>query len=52
MVPEAPLESTEQGLVLSGDGWFVFNACEARWRHVATRGAVCIFAYSEGWLPE
>ena len=33
MVPEAPLEETEHGLVPSGDGWFVLNAREARWRH-------------------
>lgn len=32
MVPEAPLEQTELGLVCKGDGWFVVNAREARWR--------------------
>ena len=26
MVPEAPLEPTENGLVPKGDGWFVLNA--------------------------
>ena len=31
-VPEAPLERTDTGLVPSGDGWFVLNAREARWR--------------------
>ena len=31
MVPEAPLEQTEHGLLLSGEGWFVLNACEAAW---------------------
>ena len=31
MVPEAPLESTEHGLVPAGEGWFVVNAREARW---------------------
>jgi uncharacterized cupin superfamily protein len=31
MVPEAPLEQTEFGLVPKGDGWFVVNAKEARW---------------------
>ena len=29
MVPEAPLEQTESGLVLKGEGWFVVNAKEA-----------------------
>ena len=38
-VPEAPLESTEHGLVPQGEGWFVLNAREARWRHGAGRGA-------------
>ncbi|HKB20515.1 MAG TPA: cupin domain-containing protein [Gaiellaceae bacterium] len=31
MVPEAPLERTEHGLVASGAGWFVLNARDARW---------------------
>ncbi len=31
-VPEAPLERTEHGLVCKGDGWFVVNAREVRWR--------------------
>jgi uncharacterized cupin superfamily protein len=37
-VPEAPLEETEAGLVPCGDGWFVLNAQEARWRHREGRG--------------
>jgi uncharacterized cupin superfamily protein len=32
VVPEAPLEPTEEGLLLSGDGWFVLNARDAQWR--------------------
>ncbi len=39
MVPEARLESTEQGLVPTGDGWFVLNAREAQWRFAEGRGA-------------
>src|ERR671931_2947744 len=31
MVPEAPLEATEHGLVPAGEGWFVLNARETRW---------------------
>jgi uncharacterized cupin superfamily protein len=31
VVPEAPLESTEAGLVPAGEGWFVLNARAARW---------------------
>ena len=43
MVPESPLESTEHGLVPQGEGWFVLNMREARWRHAKGRGAVCVF---------
>ncbi len=43
MVPEAPLESTEHGLVADGEGWFVLNARDARWRPGEGRGAYCIF---------
>jgi uncharacterized cupin superfamily protein len=43
MVPEARLESTEDGLVPSGEGWFVLNAREARWRHEEGRSAICVF---------
>ena len=32
MVPEAELEQTENGLVSQGDGWYVVNARETRWR--------------------
>jgi quercetin dioxygenase-like cupin family protein len=32
MVPEAPLEQTDEGLQPAGEGWFVLNAREAVWR--------------------
>jgi uncharacterized cupin superfamily protein len=38
MVPEAPLEQTEHGAVAAGEGWFVLNARDARWRHRPGRG--------------
>lgn len=38
MIPEAPLERFEEGLVPTGEGWFVLNAREARWRLRAGRG--------------
>ena len=38
MVPEAPLKETEAGIVPVGEGWFVLNAREARWRHREGRG--------------
>jgi uncharacterized cupin superfamily protein len=31
MVPEAPLEPGDGGLVPQGEGWFVLNARDARW---------------------
>jgi uncharacterized cupin superfamily protein len=43
MVPKAPLEQTEDGLVPAGNGWFVLNAREACWRHRAGRGKVLPF---------
>jgi uncharacterized cupin superfamily protein len=38
VVPEAPLAETEAGLVPGGEGWFVLNACDARWRDRPGRG--------------
>jgi uncharacterized cupin superfamily protein len=43
VVPEARLDATEYGLVPNGDGWFVLNAREARWRHGDGRAAICSF---------
>ena len=43
VVPEAPLEQTEHGLVPSGDGWFVLNARDAPWNHSDGRGAYSRF---------
>ena len=48
MVPESRLESTEQGLVPMGEGWFVLNARDARWYHTDGRTAVCVFEGEEG----
>ncbi len=38
MVPEAPLEQTDEGLAAAGEGWFVLNARDARWRERPGRG--------------
>ena len=43
MVPEAPLEQTENGLVPRGEGWYVLNAREARWWRTDDLGSVCTF---------
>ncbi len=42
MVPEAPLEQTEHGLVPTGTGWFVLDAREAPWRQAQGRGAIYV----------
>ena len=41
VIPEALLESTEHGLVPTGEGWYVLNARDSRWYHVKGRGAFC-----------
>jgi uncharacterized cupin superfamily protein len=43
MVPEAPLEPTDTGIVQAGPGWFVVNARASRWRSAEGRGSVCVF---------
>jgi uncharacterized cupin superfamily protein len=48
MVPEAPLERTDTGLVPAGQGWFVMNARDGQWQHAEGRGARVRF---EGDLP-
>jgi uncharacterized cupin superfamily protein len=49
MVREAPLEQTEAGHVPKGDGWFVLNARDARWRPSEGRGAYCVFEGEPGF---
>jgi uncharacterized cupin superfamily protein len=46
MVPEAPLEQTNEGLMPAGEGWFILNAREARWRNRPGRGYSLPFT---GW---
>ena len=43
MVPETPARQTKYGLVNDGEGWFVVNAREARWRERETLGVYCDF---------
>jgi uncharacterized cupin superfamily protein len=49
MVPEAPLERTNDGLVPAGDGWFVVNARDARWLERPGRGLRCGFEGERGF---
>jgi uncharacterized cupin superfamily protein len=43
IVPEAPFEETESGLVPAEEGWFVLNARDAHWLHAEGRGARVTF---------
>lgn len=43
MVAEAPLRRTKYGLMPDGEGWFVVNAREARWREWGPLGVYCNF---------
>ena len=53
MVPEAPLEQKEGGLVPGGEGWFVVNARKARWRRADGRGAQVSFdGWPDGYFPQ
>jgi uncharacterized cupin superfamily protein len=42
-IPEIPLRETKYGLVADGDGWFVINARESRWRDAGHFGRYCDF---------
>jgi uncharacterized cupin superfamily protein len=42
-VQEIPLRETKYGLVADGDGWFVINARESRWRDSGHFGHYCDF---------
>jgi uncharacterized cupin superfamily protein len=48
-VPEAPLRSTKYGLVPDGDGWFVLNARDTRWRDFGPLGTYCNFEGKRGF---
>ena len=51
MVEEATLERTEGGLVPRGEGWFVVNVRDARWKRDATFGDVCKFESDGARFP-
>jgi uncharacterized cupin superfamily protein len=42
-VSEAPLRSTRFGLAPDGEGWFVINAAETRWRDYGPLSVACDF---------
>ncbi len=43
MTREAPLKDTEHGRIPAGEGWFVLNAKDARWRVEGTGGKLTFF---------
>jgi uncharacterized cupin superfamily protein len=49
VIPEAQIEQTENGLVATGDGWFVMNARDSRWYYADGRGAICDFEGDQDW---
>ena len=52
MVPEAPLERVEHGVVPGGDGWFVLNAKDTVWRHLDGRTAIVDFEGPDVHFPQ
>jgi|KBSMisStandDraft_5_1062788.scaffolds.fasta_scaffold1288618_1 uncharacterized cupin superfamily protein len=42
-MPEAPLRKSTKGLVVDGEGWFVLNARESRWKEEGPLGSYCTF---------
>ena len=42
-MPEAPLRPSKNGLVVDGDGWFIVNARDSRWKDEGPLGAYCNF---------
>jgi uncharacterized cupin superfamily protein len=43
MMAEAPVRLSKNGLVVDGEGWFVVNARESRWRDEGPLGSYCTF---------
>lgn len=52
MVPEAPLERTEAGLVPAGEGWFVLNVRDARWFEAGELGFGSSFESADARFPD
>jgi uncharacterized cupin superfamily protein len=53
VVSEALLKQTDNGLVPAGEGWFVLNARDARWKSADGRGARLSFdGWPDGYFPQ
>jgi uncharacterized cupin superfamily protein len=48
-MPEAPLRMSKNGLVVDGEGWFVVNARDSRWRDEGPLGSYCTFEGRRGF---
>src|SRR6266511_3843154 len=42
-MPEAPIRMSKNGLVVDGEGWFIVNSRESRWRDEGPLGSYCTF---------
>jgi uncharacterized cupin superfamily protein len=42
-MPEAPVRLSKNGLVVDGEGWFVVNARDSRWKEEGPLGRYCSF---------
>jgi|SRR5215212_7406132 len=42
-MPEAPVRMSKNGLVVDGEGWFVVNARDSRWKDEGPLGSYCTF---------
>jgi quercetin dioxygenase-like cupin family protein len=42
-MPEAPVRLSKNGLVVDGEGWFVVNARDSRWKQEGPLGRYCNF---------
>jgi quercetin dioxygenase-like cupin family protein len=42
-MPEAPVRRSTNGLVVDGEGWFIVNARESRWKDEGPLGSYCTF---------
>jgi uncharacterized cupin superfamily protein len=52
VVPEAPLERTEHGLVPAGEGWFVVNVRDAQWFDTDGSGSYVSFEGEDARFAE
>ena len=42
-IAEAPVRLSKNGLVVDGEGWFIVNVRESRWRDEGPLGSYCTF---------